>query len=323
MICVFCKHCVVSYSLFWGFGVKGPFLLFVILCSSAVMADYDSGLAEFDRGNYASAVHEWRMSAEKGDPQSQFALGSVFEKGKGVSIDLEKAHKWYRLSADNGLLEAQVRLGELYMANLLSGGPGEAVRWFEMAARRGHASSQFMLGLLYLEGEAVKKNVRVAARWFEAAAEQGHAAAANNIGGLYEEGRGVDQSFERAFHYYETAARQGDPKSQNNLGALYALGRGVEQNHAWAVFWFAMAEKNGDEVAKENIKKSLSKLESGEIAVSHANVRAGIGTDHEVISVLEKGARLWVLGGVDGWSQVYYEQSGAGYLGWISSSLID
>jgi len=303
--------------------MKSVFLLFFMLYSSAVLADYDSGLSEYDRGNYASAVHEWRMSAEKGDPQSQFALGSAFEKGKGVSIDLEEAYKWYRLSADNGLVEAQARLGELYLANLLKGGVGESVGWFEKAASRGHASSQFMLGLLYLQGEGVEQNAGVAARWFKEAAEQGHVAAANNIGGLYEEGRGVEQSYKRAFHYYESAARQGDAKSQNNLGALYALGRGVEKNHAWAVFWFAMAAKNGDKVAKENIKRSLSKLDRGEISVSHANVRAGIGTEHEVISVLEEGSRLWVLGSVDGWSQVYFEHSGVGDLGWVSSGLID
>lgn len=87
-----------------------PWLSLVFVgISTLVSADYEAGLNEYQRGHYASAIHEWRTAAERGDGRSQFALGMMFERGEGIGEDKKEAYKWYRLAADNGESDAQMR----------------------------------------------------------------------------------------------------------------------------------------------------------------------------------------------------------------------
>ncbi|QEM82459.1 SH3 domain-containing protein [Halomonas binhaiensis] len=286
------------------------------------MADYAAGLEEFQRGNYASSLYEWRQEAEKGDAKSQFSMGLLYEQGLGTRKSLEDARKWYRLAADNGHMEAQTRLGELYLTGQLEGGDAKAVEWFDKAAGQGDALAQFQLGMLYLEGRGVTADSEKAAGWLEQAAEKGVIQAQNNIGSLYENGQGVEQNATKAFELYEKAARQGDIYAQNNLGAMYAKGNGVERNSAWAVFWFTMAANGGNEVAVDNIPEVLDRLAIKQVAGSRVNIRRGAGTDYDVVAVLRRDDNVHVLGEMEGWSQVYFELNDFPELGWVSSSLL-
>ncbi|MGM0915623.1 MAG: SH3 domain-containing protein [Pseudomonadota bacterium] len=306
--------------------MRAKIFLGVVLLSGStlVYADYDAGLAEFQKRNFASAVHEWREAAEQGEGRSQFALGQMFENGAGVKKSLDEAYKWYRISADNDVLDAQVRLAELYLSERVDGrGPADAVEWLERAAQSGHGGAQFQLGLMYLEGFGVEEDAVAAARWFEQAADQDHVQAKNNLGSLYENGLGVEQDYSRAFDLFSQAARQGDAMAQNNLGAMYARGRGVERNHAWAVFWFAMASRSGNDVSKGNIASSLPHLEKRQIAGSRVNIRSGAGTQNSRVTQLKLGKEVYVLGGGEGWSQVYFDEDGEPVLGWVATKLIE
>jgi TPR repeat protein len=40
--------------------------------------------------------------AWKGNPKAQFALGLMYQKGKGVCKDYKQAYVWYSKAADNG-----------------------------------------------------------------------------------------------------------------------------------------------------------------------------------------------------------------------------
>ena len=45
---------------------------------------------------------------------AQFNLGVMLRDGEGVPQDYAEAMKWYRLSADQGVAEAQTNLGLMY-----------------------------------------------------------------------------------------------------------------------------------------------------------------------------------------------------------------
>jgi hypothetical protein len=49
-----------------------------------------------------------------GDPGAQCLLGKLFEDGSGVEQDLREAFDWYKLSAEQGVIEAQDRLAHFY-----------------------------------------------------------------------------------------------------------------------------------------------------------------------------------------------------------------
>ena len=291
--------------------------------STLAHADFNSGLDKYRHGNLASAAYEWKTAAEQGDGKSQFALGQIYETGRGVQRDLTQAYKWYQLAADNNIAGAQVRVADFLLSGRVKGHkPEEAAVLLNKAAKAGSADAQFKLGLMSLEGVGVKKDESAAAHFFEAAAKQGHLQAMNNIGILYETGRGVKQDFTQAFNYFNQAAQKGDAMAQNNLGMLYTRGQGVERNDAWAVFWFTVAANRGNTAAAKNIPAALKRLKEKQISGRSVNVRSGAGTKYNPVTQLAHDNSVYVLGEMNGWSQVYFEKDDKPALGWILSSLL-
>ena len=43
--------------------------------AGSAWADWDDGVAAYERGDYATALEEWRPLAEQGDADAQFNLG--------------------------------------------------------------------------------------------------------------------------------------------------------------------------------------------------------------------------------------------------------
>ena len=100
-------------------------LSFVCLATLA-WADYQAGMDANNRGDYATALREWRPLAEQGDPSAQFRLGSLYENGDGVSRDFAKARQWYEKAAAQGEPKAQLYLGLLSAFG--QGGPLDLVQ---------------------------------------------------------------------------------------------------------------------------------------------------------------------------------------------------
>ena len=77
-------------------------------------ADFGKGLAAAERGDYVTALREWRPLAEQGIAQAQFNLGVMYAKGEDVVQNYGQAVKWYRRAAEQGFAQAQNKLGLMY-----------------------------------------------------------------------------------------------------------------------------------------------------------------------------------------------------------------
>jgi TPR repeat protein len=103
-------------------------------------ADYQAGMDAYNRGDYATALREWRPLAEQGNPSAQFRLGSLYENGDGVPRDFVKARQWYEKAAVQGDAMAQFYLG--IQSAYGEGGPLDLVQahmWYSLAAGNGNA----------------------------------------------------------------------------------------------------------------------------------------------------------------------------------------
>jgi TPR repeat protein len=58
---------------------------------AAIAGPLEDGVAAAERGDYATALHLIRPLAKRGDAAAQFALGGMFDTGKGVSQDYGQA----------------------------------------------------------------------------------------------------------------------------------------------------------------------------------------------------------------------------------------
>lgn len=107
-----------------------------------VGADYAAGLAAYQRGDYATAYHEWLEPAEQGLAQAQYRLGTLYESGQGVVRDFTSASKWYRRAAQQGHTIAQHMIGLTYAYGL--GVAQDAVAahmWLDLAVAGGAANA--------------------------------------------------------------------------------------------------------------------------------------------------------------------------------------
>ena len=83
----------------------------LLAASSSVVADFSAGVEAYLRGDYAVALREFRPPAEQGEAAAQFALGLMYDNGRGVPEDDRQAVLWYRKAAEQGDARAQFNLG--------------------------------------------------------------------------------------------------------------------------------------------------------------------------------------------------------------------
>lgn len=149
----------------------------------------------YDRADYKTALKVWLETAESGDPQAQYYVGEIYQKGLGTDPDYEEAARWYRKAADQGHGPAQIALGFLYEKGL--GVPvdtRQALGWYRKAAG--------VSGVILLDSEveAIRQELADAA----ARLEEARAASEALEGELTEAREELDR--ERASGQAETAA---------------------------------------------------------------------------------------------------------------------
>lgn len=152
-----------------------------------------------------------QLLAEQGDAMAQYNLGMVCRswdnraqklREDGVS---EEAMKWFRLSAEQGNLDAMLALGNSYSDD---NNPVEAVKWYKRAAELGKSQAQLALASCLFDGEGIGKDQKQAVYWYRRAAEQGLAYAQFRLGECYQDGSGVQKDIQEAKKWYRLAAQK-------------------------------------------------------------------------------------------------------------------
>ena len=90
--------------------------------------DFEVGVEAWGRGDYDTALQEFRLLANQGHAQAQVNLGIMSSQGRGVPKDSVQAYRWYTLAAGQGddlagkfqdHLEKSMSLEQLAEAQLL------------------------------------------------------------------------------------------------------------------------------------------------------------------------------------------------------------
>ena len=153
-----------------------------LMATSAAMADYQTGLVAYQKGQYAQAIDIWERFAVAGDVRSKKVLGDVYS-GKileGVSaavpieeipVDNVEALKWYTLAAYhdftayqqptpmevNARILAEQRLPDIRF-RMSTSDVKKAEKLVSETFERGSPYDIFRLGKMYQEGSGLKKN---------------------------------------------------------------------------------------------------------------------------------------------------------------------
>jgi localization factor PodJL len=127
----------------------------------------------------AKAAYWYGRAAAQGLAPAQYRLGTLYERGKGVTRDLKSALAWYERAASLGNTKAMHNAAVL-AASKDGREPDyvRAYRWFSLGAAHGLKDSQFNLAVLLERGLGTKSNPAEALFWYTVAASQNDADAA-------------------------------------------------------------------------------------------------------------------------------------------------
>lgn len=154
-------------------------------------------------GDYKKAFKIFKPLAGQGNAIAQYNLGSMYDKGQGVTRDYAEAIKWYRKSADQGEIKAQYNMGGMYQSGVGTARDfKEAIKWYRKAADQGLAEAQYNLGYMYYQGQGVSKDPATSAKWYGKAAEQGLVQAQFNMALMYDKGQGVSKDIVQAYKWF-------------------------------------------------------------------------------------------------------------------------
>ncbi len=113
---------------------------FLFVLAAPAWPDYQAGAEAYKRGDYDTAVQEFRSLADQGIAVAQYNLGLMSYQGQGMPRDYQEAAQWCRLAAEQGHAGAQALLGAMYY--LGQGVPRDdalAHMWVTLAAAHGIA----------------------------------------------------------------------------------------------------------------------------------------------------------------------------------------
>ncbi len=117
--------------------------------------------------------------ASRGNAQAQYAVGFMYEMGRGTEVDKGKAIKWYKQAAAQHNRAAKMRLTYLHVKekgyqNKLN---NKWLREVESGASADKPAAMFLLGELYHEGLGVKRDLNKSAKIMYRLSADGYSAA--------------------------------------------------------------------------------------------------------------------------------------------------
>jgi len=150
--------------------VTAILLMLVALCVARA-GPVEDAEAAYARGDYVAALRFYRPLAEDGVYPAQFALGTMYQTGRGVPQNFAEAAKWYSKAAEQGFVFAQFNLAVMYAKGEgVSQDDGKAAKWYSKAAEQGYLYAQTVLGGLYALGTGVPQDYIEAHKWYNLAA---------------------------------------------------------------------------------------------------------------------------------------------------------
>lgn len=151
------------------------------------------------------------LAHEGKDSRAQVSMGILYEEGKFVGQDDQKALEYYLMAAENGSTGAMNNIGNFYFHGKgVAKDYGKAFAWYRKAADlSGNAAAECSLGMCYQYGYGTAVDYEKARSFYGMSAKQGLGLAYYRLGLLYEQGLGVAQDIRIAKQYFGEALHRG------------------------------------------------------------------------------------------------------------------
>ena len=206
----------------WKLGLCFMMLPYCVpVAVAATEASGVPGVSKFATDSPAATSIAEDIKAGTATPEQYFEAADKADKAD----DMIAATHLYRLAAEGGHAQAQVRLGMILFE---SGYVKQALDFYQKAAEQGNADGMFGEGMIVMGGELGKPDFVEARRLFAQAAESGHALSLHKLADAYiSGGMGLDdvvRSGPEALSWIRRAADANYVPAVEALGNAYRVG---------------------------------------------------------------------------------------------------
>ena len=165
-------------------------------------------------------------SKDQTDDNLYYKLGSMFKKGLGTDIDMDKAIDYFKRSAEMNNTNAKRTLALEYISGKhLELDIEKGLEMLTVCADRGDTLSCYKLGKIYFKGEIVYKDLNMAEKYLLKAAENKNEYALYSLGKLYLE----ENCLDKAVEYFDKAVQYDEIKPY----AAYSLAKIMLDNNPY------------------------------------------------------------------------------------------
>lgn len=247
--------------------------------------------------NYASAAQNYARAAEVGDAIAQYNLGLIYENGKGIAVDNQKAQSLYLQSAQQGHARAMTQLAGLYFKGVDGKRDDEqALYWYKKAAGLGESGALYQLGLFSETGVVSTLNFPDALGFYQKSADLGNDKAKLALARMYQYGLGVAKDYQHAADIYKDLAENHNAYAQYQLALIYIEGRLGERQLQQGRALLIKADENGNQQARKMLQwldaqqqPRLSFIEP--VQLESVSVRTGLKPDMMYLDALNEWNR--------------------------------
>ena len=190
-------------------------------------------------------------SKDQSDDNLYYKLGSMFKKGLGTDIDMDKAIDYFKHSAELGNKNAKRVLALEYISGEhLEQDIDKGLAMLTECAESGDAFACYKLGKIYFKGEIVLQNLDKAEKFLLSA--ENNEVTQYALGKLYLQAE--KYNIQKAVDYFEKSADK-NMWSSYQLGRLYLFGTdGLEKDKTKAVEWLTKSANDGNEYAQNMLQ---------------------------------------------------------------------
>ena len=115
----------------------------------------------------AEAIGLYRQAAERGDAESAYQLGVLYDRGQGVRPDPEQRNAWWRQAAERDYTPALVALAEMARTgDGMAKDAAQAAAFYRRAAEKGSGAAATQLARALRDGSGVTRDAAQAWQWF-------------------------------------------------------------------------------------------------------------------------------------------------------------
>jgi TPR repeat protein len=205
---------------------------------------------EAERSNPAEALHWYERAALLGSEVAMYGVVRVCGRAKDDIILKEKAKFWQLcIDATEGDKKAQFKMGKAFIAGTgIEQDIDKGLKAIEELAEADITEAQVFMGDWYVAESNLNPNHKLSAEWHFRAAMAGSSEGQLKLGHHYRDGSGVPQNHTRASYWYERGGEQGNAEAQYHAGEIW-VGMG-EKGNAIAYIWLFLSAHFGYEEAR-------------------------------------------------------------------------